>query len=179
MTARPCSRATAAWWAIDVSSARSCSVNGVSRSQTSSPIARRFQRSGSLIACAPGPALGPRDVAVLEDERRAGRADRLHRRLHDRLERLFEVERLRDRLRDLRQRLELGDSRLRVRVELRVLDRLGDLGGDRDEQVDLGLRELARLDRPHVQRTGELRPGENRHGEDRLVLVLGQVAGTP
>src|SRR5437764_225564 len=37
---------------------------------------------------------GPRDVSVLEHERRARRADRLHRRLDDRLQRLLEVERL-------------------------------------------------------------------------------------
>src|SRR5581483_911238 len=38
ITARPCSSATAAWWAIDASSARSSSLKGVSRSATSSPI---------------------------------------------------------------------------------------------------------------------------------------------
>ena len=175
MTARPCSSATAAWCAIDVSSARSCSVKGVSRSQTSSPIARRFQRSGSRIACAPGRPSGQAMFPSSRTSAAPGRADRLHRRLHDRLERLLEVERLRDRLRDPRERLELRDPRLRIGIELRVLDRLRDLGGDRDEQVDLGLRELARLDRPDVQRAGELRPREDRHGEDRLVLVLGQV----
>ena len=100
---------------------------------------------------------------------------RLHRRLHDRLERLLEVERLGDRLGDLRERLELDDTPLRARVELRVLDRLGDLRGDRDEELDLGLGELARLARADVEGALELLPREDRHGEDRLVLVLGQV----
>ena len=85
-------------------------------------------------------------LPVLEHERRAGRVDRVHRRLHDRLQRLLEVERLRHRLGDPRQRLELLDPPLRLVVELRVLDRLRHLRGDRDEQVDLGARELARLD---------------------------------
>ena len=53
MTARPCSSATAAWCAIDESSWRSSSVNGVSRSATSSPITRRFQRSGVRTAYSP------------------------------------------------------------------------------------------------------------------------------
>ena len=53
MTARPCSSATAACDAIDASSAFSSSVNGVSRSHTSSPICRRFQRSGRRTAYAP------------------------------------------------------------------------------------------------------------------------------
>ena len=53
ITARPCSSATAAWWAIEESRARSSSVNGVSRSATSSPIWRRFQRSAVRTAYAP------------------------------------------------------------------------------------------------------------------------------
>ena len=127
--------------AIDVSSARSSAVKGVSRSKTSSPICRRFQRSGSRTACAPGASFGPGDVAVLEHERGTGRTDRLHRRLDDRLEGLLQVERLGDGLGDLRQRLQLGDAPLRLRVELRVLDRLRDLCGDGDEQLDLVVRE--------------------------------------
>jgi hypothetical protein len=79
------------------------------------------------------PSFGPRDVAVLQHERGAGRIDGLHRRLHDRLERLLEVERLGHRLGDARQRLELRDAPLRLRVELRVLDRLRDLVRDCDE----------------------------------------------
>ena len=120
-------------------------------------------------------AFGPGDVAVLEDECRARRADSVHRRLHDRLERLLEVERVRDRLRDLRERLELGDPGLRVCVELRVLDRLRDLGRDRDEQVDLGVRELPRLFRAHVQGAGQLLAGQDGDGQDRFVLVLREV----
>jgi hypothetical protein len=122
-----------------------------------------------------GPPFRPGDLAVLQHERSAGRADRLHRRLDDRLERLLEVERLGHRLRNASERLELGDPSLRVRVELRVLDRLRDLPRDRREQVDLGLRELPRRERPHVEGAGELVSREDRHGEDRLVLVLGQV----
>ncbi len=56
-----------------------------------------------------------------------------------------------------------------------MLDRLRDLGRDRQEQLDLRRAELARLPCPDVQRTRELLPGQNGHGEDRLVLVLGQV----
>ena len=88
-----------------------------------------------------GATLRPRDLPVLEHERRAGRVQRLHRRLHDRLERLLEVERLGDRLGDPRERLELGDAPLRALVELRVLDRLRHLRRDRDEQLDLGVGE--------------------------------------
>src|SRR4029079_2928508 len=50
-------------------------------------------------------ALRPRDLSVLEDERGTRRVQRLHRRLHDRLEGLLEVERLRDGLRDTGERL--------------------------------------------------------------------------
>ena len=87
---------------------------------------------------AAGAALRPRDLAVLEHERGARRVDRRHGRRHDRLERLLEVQRLRDGLGDLRERLQLVDAALRLGVQLRVLDRLRDLGGDRHEQVDLG-----------------------------------------
>ncbi len=107
MTARPCSSATAAWFAIDASSLLSSVVKGVSRSQTSSPIWRPFQRSGSRTACRPADPLGPRDLAVLEHERGARRTDGVHRRSDDRAERFLEVERLRDGLRDPGQRLEL------------------------------------------------------------------------
>ena len=176
ITARPCSSATAAWCAIASSSASSSAENGVSRSQTSSPICRRFQRSGSRTLYAPGAALRPRDLPVLEHERRTGRVQRLHRRLHDRLERLLEVEGLRDGLRDARERLELGDAPLRALVELRVLDRLRDLRRDRDEELDLGVGERPRLARADVERALELvGAGHDRDGEDRLVLVLGQV----
>ena len=64
---------------------------------------------------------------------------------------------------------------LRVGVELGVLDRLRDLGRDRDEQVDLGLGVVAGCTRADVQRALHLLPGEDGDGEDRLVLVLGQV----
>ena len=114
----------------------------------------------------PGPPLRPGDLAVLEHQRGAGRADRLHRCGHDRLARLLEVERLRDRLRDPRQRLELRDPRLRVGVELRVLDRLRHLRRDRDQQADLRLRELPRLARAHVQRSGQFLARQDRHGQD-------------
>ena len=117
----------------------------------------------------------PGDLPALEDERRARRVERLHRRLDDRLERLLEVERFRHRLRDARQRLELRDPPLRVRVELRVLDRLGNLARDRRQEVDLRARELPLTERAHVERAGQLLAREDRHGEDRLVLVLRQV----
>ncbi len=122
-----------------------------------------------------GTALGPRDAAVLEHDRGPGGVGRLDGRLHDRLERLLQVERLRDRLRDAGERLELVHPPLRLRVQLRVLDRLRDLAGDRHQQVDLGLRERARLAGAHVERALELLAGEDRHGEDRGVVVLRQV----
>ena len=56
-----------------------------------------------------------------------------------------------------------------------MLNRLRDLVGDRDEQLDLVLRELARRKRTDVQRAGEPLAGEDRHREDRLVVVLRQV----
>ena len=175
MTARPCSSATAAWCAIASSSCRSSSENGVSRSQTSSPIWRRFQRSGSRTACVPGRPFRPRDLAVLEHERGAGGVHGRDRRLHDRLQRLLEVERLGDGLGDARERLQLVHAPLRVGVELRVLDRLRDLRRDREQQVGLRLGVVARRARADVERAGELVARDDRHGEDRRVLVLGQV----
>ena len=121
-------------------------------------------------------AFRPRDLAVLQYECRTRRVQRLHRRLHDRLERLLEVEGLRHGLRDARERLELGDTPLGTLVELRVLDRLRDLRRDRDKQVDLVVRERAGSARPDVERALELvGTRHDRNGEDRLVLVLGQV----
>ena len=127
----------------------------------------------------PRAALGPRDIAVLEHERGSGRADRVHRRLDDRLQRLLEVERFRDRLRDPRERLELADAATRLAIELRVLDRLRHLRGDREQEVDLGRRERPRRPGANVERAGELLPGQDGDGEDRLVLVLGQVLERP
>src|SRR5919201_1087005 len=95
------------------------------------PAERQANRVGA------GASLRPRDVAVLEHEGRTGRADRLHRRLHDGLERFLDVQRLRYGLGDPRQRLEFRDPPLRLRVQLRVHDRVSDLRGDRDQQVDL------------------------------------------
>ena len=147
----------------------------MSRSTTSSPIGRPRQRSGSRTACAParpsGHAMRPSsrttaapvawsDSTVVCD---------------DRLERLLEVERLRDRLGDPRERLELVDPAPRLRVELRVLDRLPDLRGDRREQRDLCVGERPRLARADVERALEHVAGEDRDREDRLVLVLTEV----
>ena len=84
-----------------------------------------------------GLAFRPGDRAVLEHERRARRRERVHSRLHDRLERLLEVQRLRHGLGDPRQRLELVHTPLRLLVQLRMLDRLGYLRGDHEQQVDL------------------------------------------
>jgi hypothetical protein len=117
----------------------------------------------------------PRDLAVLEDERRTGRVDRLHGGFHDCLERLLQIERFRHGFGDAGQRLEFRHTLLRVGVQLCVHDRLRDLRRDRDEEVDLVLRELARRERPDVQSACETLARENRHGENRLVLVLAQV----
>ena len=172
---RPCSSATAAWLAIASSSCRSSSENGVSRSTTSSPIVRPRQRNGSRTACTPARPSGQAIAPVLEHDRGAGRVDRLDGRLDDRLERLLEVERLRDGLRDPGERLELVHAPLRLRVQLRVLDRLRHLPGDRHQQVDLRLRERPRLPGADVERALELLAREDRDGEDRRVLVLRQV----
>jgi hypothetical protein len=91
------------------------------------------------------------------------------------LERLLEVERLGDRLRDSGQRLELGHAALGMVVELRVLDGLRDLPCDRHQQVDLRMVVLSRGDRPHVERALEAVAGQDRHGENRLVLLLMEV----
>ena len=57
-----------------------------------------------------------------------------------------------------------------------MLDRLCHLRRDRDQQVDLVVRERARSARPDVQRALELVGARHdRDGEDGLVLVLGQV----
>ena len=64
-------------------------------------------------------------------------------------------------------------------VELRVLDRLRDLRRDRDEELDLGVGERARLARADVERALERVAREDRDGEDRLVLVLRAGSGKP
>ena len=98
------------------------------------------------LGVAAGAPLRPRDLPVLEHERRSRRVERVHRRAHDRGERLLEVEGLGNRLGDTRQGLELDDPALGRRVEPCVLDRLRDLSRDRDQQLDLGTGELALLD---------------------------------
>src|SRR6266566_8241354 len=62
-----------------------------------------------------GPSLGPSDTAVLEHEGGSSGADRVHRRPDDRFERLLEIKRLGNRLRDPGQRFELAYATLRVR----------------------------------------------------------------
>ena len=122
-----------------------------------------------------GTALGPGDAAVLQHEGRARRVDSRHGRLHDRLERLLEVEGLGDGLGDAGQRLQLGHPLLGVVVQLRVLDRLRDLAGDRHEQIDLGAGELAGLLGTDVERAFEPVAREDGDGENRLVLLLAEV----
>ena len=112
-----------------------------------------------------GAAVGPGDLAVVEHERRAGRAERIYRRAYDRRERLLEVKRVGDRLGDARERLELVDAALRGRVQARVLDRLRHLSRDREQEIDLRLRELARFDRAHVESALEL-------GQRLIVVAL-------
>ena len=57
-----------------------------------------------------------------------------------------------------------------------MLDRLRHLRRDREQQLDLVVGERARLARAHVECAFERAVArEDRHGEDRLVLVLGQV----
>ena len=50
-----------------------------------------------------------------------------------------------------------------------------DLRRDRNQQVDLFAGEVPRRDRADVQRAGKPLAREDRHGENRLVLVLGQI----
>ena len=101
MTARPCSSATAAWCAIAFE--QRALVVGERRVAVADELAdlAALPRSGRRTCVRPGAALRPGDLAVLEHERGAGRADRVDRRLHDRLERLLQVQRLGDGLRDL------------------------------------------------------------------------------
>ena len=101
--------------------------------RAAAPAQRKPDGMGARLPFRPG------DAAVFEHERRAGGAERLDRGADDRLERLLEVERLRDRLGDARQRLQLLDAAASLRVELGMLDRLADLRGDRREETDLGL----------------------------------------
>ena len=176
ITARPCSSATAACVAIDASSSRSPSLNGDSRSATSSPICRPRQRSGWRTACvdatpsghamrpssstSAAPVASSASIVVLtiasSDSSRYSDSDTASR--------------------DARERLQLVHAPLRLGVELRVLDRLRDLRRDREQQLDLVLRERARLARAHVERALERAVArQDRHREDRLVLVLRQV----
>ena len=122
-----------------------------------------------------GTSSRPGDVAVFEHERGTGRAHRLHRRLHDRLEGLLEVQRFGDRFRDLGQSFELDDPALSLCVELGMLDRLRHLRRDRGDEVDLVVCELPRCDRADVQGSGESLSRDDRHRKDRLVLVLRQI----
>ena len=126
--------------------------------------------------------LRPRNAAVLQNERSARRLDRVHRRLHDRLERLLEVERLGNRLGDLRERLELKDTALRVGVELRVDDRLRDLARDRLEQLDLvdtgpavgqSAHACGQGDLEAVRRLGVLRRPEPEPPKRRVLFLTG------
>ena len=56
-----------------------------------------------------------------------------------------------------------------------MLDRLRHLRGDRQQQADLALREVAPVDRADVERAFELVAREDRHGEDRLEPILREV----
>src|SRR5438034_1139176 len=138
----------------------------------------------------PRPALRPGNVAVLEHESRPRRADRFHRRLHDRLQRLLEVERLGNGLGDTRKRLELRDAALCLRIQLSVDDRVRDLGGDRDQEIHFVAGELARGTRSDVE--GARKPVARRvDGVDRLreqpkvalarvhESIVGSVLGAP
>jgi hypothetical protein len=75
----------------------------------------------------------------------------------------------------VRQGFELRHTALRLRVELSVLDRLRDLIRDRREEVDLVPGELAWLERPDVESARKPLAREDRHGQNRLVLLLREV----
>ena len=60
-----------------------------------------------------------------------------------------------------------------------MLDRLRNLGRDRDEQVHLAVRELPRLFGTNVESAGQLLAGQDGYSQDRFVLVLGEVRERP
>ena len=155
ITPRPDSTAVAAWWATDSSSVRSSRVKRPRPAlvQTSAPMRRAFHTSGTATRprVVGGRAAGDRQPARRRPAPRArsgarpsrpsgasstsaqqfgvGRAWRAV--CDDRRQRLLLVQRLRHRLGDAGQRLELGDAPLRALVEAGVLDGLRDLRGDR------------------------------------------------
>ena len=86
---------------------------------------------------------------------------------------LVERVRARDRLRELRELLELGDAQARLLVQARVLDRARDERRRRDDEVDLVVGELARRLRVRGDRADRLAGApDDRHGEERLEPLL-------
>src|SRR3990170_8687247 len=106
------------------------------------------------------------DVARTGCEKRARGGD-------DRLQQVVERLSARNRLRELRQLLELGHSESGLLVETRVLDRARDERRRRHEEVDLVIRELARslgVGGDHTDRfAGTI---DERHCEQRLEPLL-------
>src|SRR5271169_2664644 len=155
MTARPCSSATAACWAIDASSSPSAGVNGVGRSATSSPIWRprqplrwRGRQIGELVADRPTPftpadgellaSIAQHAAVALEHGRAVLRgvlAQEIHHRVKNNLQTVASLLRLQarsDGVIDARKALE--DSVNRILAIAAVHEVLTE---QRDEAVDL------------------------------------------
>ena len=90
-------------------------------------------------------------------------------------EHLVEVDRRVHDPRDAVERLELGDPALRSAPQPGVLDRLAELGRDRQQQRDLVLVVLPRRVGTHVQRAREASAGKHRDRQDRLERLLVEV----
>ena len=91
-------------------------------------------------------------------------------------QRLLKVERLCHGLRDAAKRLQLGDAALRTLVQARILNRLGNLAGNRLQELDLIVVILAGLDRAYIHGPRQaLTTIQDRHGEETLKAAFGQV----
>src|SRR5687767_168744 len=93
----------------------------------------------------------------------------------DRREELVERLGARDLLAELGELLELAHLAASLLVQPGVLDRARDQRGARDEEVDLGLRELARrlgMERDDADRLPVLR--EHRNRDERLESLLAE-----
>ena len=107
---------------------------------------------------------------------RGGGAEEPAGPVHGGREQLLEGVGTRDRLGEGRQRLELAHAAARLLVEARVLDRPRDERARRDDEVDIGLRELVRSLRVRGDDSDHAAvAGLHRNAEERLVAVLLQL----
>src|SRR5271169_5138714 len=154
MTARPCSSATAACWAIDASSSPSAGVNGVGRSATSSPIWRprqplrwRGRQIGELVADRPTPftpadgellaSIAQQAAVALEHGRAVMRgvlAQEIHHRVKNNLQTVASLLRLQSRAEGVDPREALEHSVNRILAIAAVHESLTE---QREEDVEL------------------------------------------